>query len=62
MSVFVSSSTLCLVVLAFVQLQTEPLPLLWLVDHIKCYILEVAIIEDTAGGRQWVKHSPFQHE
>ena len=48
MAVFVSS-TLCLVVLAFVHLQTEPFPLLWLVDHIKCYILEVAFNEDNAG-------------
>ena len=34
MAVFVSSSTLYLVVLAFVQLQAEPFPLLRLVDLI----------------------------
>ena len=53
MAVFVSSSTLCLVALAFVQLQAEPFPLLRLVNHIECYILEVAVIEDNAGGSGW---------
>ena len=53
MAVFVSFSKLCLAALAFVQLQAESFPLLWLVDDIECYILEVASIEDNAGGSGW---------
>ena len=50
MAVFVSSSTLSLVVLVFVQLQAESFPLLQLVDPIKGYIVEVTVIEDNAEG------------
>ena len=38
---------------AFVQLQAESFPLLQIVDHIECYIVEVTVIEDNTGGSGW---------
>ena len=39
--------------LAFVHLQAQSFPLLQLLDHTERFIVEVAVIEDNAGGSGW---------